>query len=227
MLNKLIVICFIALLLIVFIPYYSKVNFNVYTYIQDTTCIIRTVEGNYGSGVFKRANGHTYVITARHVVEKTKFNDVTIIRHEYEGVKKYGELQLLAKITLKSTKWDLAILELYGKKPVSKSVAFHRNVDLPIGEKLILVGSPFGEFNYNSISIGILAQYDRSFEDKTFDESTTLVNPGSSGAGLFTENGYLVGIANARSRTGNCMFTPLRELYRWIEQENLQFLLKD
>lgn len=227
MFKKILLVWTIALLVILISPYYYQKHYNVYTYIQDATCFIRTQEGNAGSGVFKRANGRTYVITACHVIDGTKFDDVTVVRHEYQEMKKYGELRLLAKIINKSPKTDLALLELYGRKPVGKSITISSNRQVEIGTKLILVGSPFGEFGYNSIGTGIMSQYDRHFDNKSVDESTILNFPGNSGGGLFVEDGQLVGISFARTRTGSCLFTPLRTIYKWIEDENLQFLLGD
>lgn len=84
---------------------------------------------------------------------------------------------------------DLALIwapSLKGARPVSI-----RSGRLPVGTRLLAIGSPLGL--EGTVTDGILSAY-RMMPTHVLVQTTAPISPGSSGGGLFSEAGQLVGI---------------------------------
>ena len=146
-----------------------------------------------GSGVIVTAGGR--ILTNAHVVNGA--DDIKVTIHdgnEYD-----------AKVIGIDPKADVAVLQLKGKPPALKPLAFGDSSQLRLGEVVLAVGDPFGVGK--SVTMGIVSAKGRGnmgieeYED--FIQTDAAINPGNSGGALVNLRGELIGINTAiASRTG-------------------------
>jgi serine protease Do len=165
-----------------------------YSKTKDAVVTLRVTRGGAwggdgaasGSGVIVDERG--YVITNHHVIANAGKITATLS----------DETTLEARIIADEPRYDLAILRLVVKKEL-KALSFGPGTDLMVGETVIAIGNPFGEYK-NSVSTGIISALGREVE---MSASTTLknviqtnasINPGNSGGPLLNINGELIGI---------------------------------
>jgi serine protease Do len=110
-----------------------------------------------------------------------------------------------AKIVGIDAKADLAVLQLKGKVPALKPLAFGDSSQLRLGEVVLAIGNPFGVGK--SVTMGIVSAKGRGnmgieeYED--FIQTDAAINQGNSGGALVNLRGELVGINTAiASRSG-------------------------
>lgn len=146
-----------------------------------------------GSGVIVEATGR--VLTNAHVVEGADNIKVTL----HDGT------EVDAKVIGKDPHVDLAVIQLKGKFPAIKPIAFGDSTTLRLGEIVLAVGDGMGIGK--SVSMGIVSAKGRKnlgieeFED--FIQTDATINPGNSGGALVNLKGELVGINTAiASRSG-------------------------
>jgi len=140
-----------------------------------------------GSGVIVSASGR--ILTNAHVVKGA--TDITVTLHDGTDFD--------AKVIGSDPKADLAVLQLEGKLPKLKPVAFGDSNALRLGEVVLAVGDPFGVGK--SVTMGIVSAKGRSgmnIEDyEDFIQTDAAINPGNSGGALVNLRGELVGINTA------------------------------
>jgi S1-C subfamily serine protease len=94
---------------------------------------------------------------------------------------------------------DLAVLQLQGKLPALKTVAFGDSSALRLGEVVLAIGDPFGVGK--SVTMGIVSAKNRGGmgieEYENFIQTDAAINPGNSGGALVNLKGELVGINTA------------------------------
>ncbi|HET7608730.1 MAG TPA: trypsin-like peptidase domain-containing protein, partial [Gammaproteobacteria bacterium] len=146
-----------------------------------------------GSGVIVSSDGR--ILTNSHVV-----NGFQTIRVTLQDGSEYA-----AKVVGKDTKTDLAVLQLQGKFPALKPLAFGDSSKLRLGEIVLAIGDGLGVGK--SVSMGIVSAKGRGgigieeYED--FIQTDAAINPGNSGGALVNMKGELVGINTAiASRSG-------------------------
>ncbi|MDQ3370462.1 MAG: trypsin-like peptidase domain-containing protein [Myxococcota bacterium] len=140
-----------------------------------------------GSGVIVTAGGR--VLTNAHVIKGADGILVSLqdgTEHE-------------AKVIGVDARADLAVLQLQGKLPVLKPLAFGDSNALRLGEVVLAVGDPFGVGK--SVTMGIVSAKGRSgmgIEDyEDFIQTDAAINPGNSGGALVNLRGELIGINTA------------------------------
>lgn len=95
---------------------------------------------------------------------------------------------------------DLAVIkiEATGLKPAT----FADSDELQVGQVAVAIGNPLGKLG-GTVTEGIISALDREIDldgqQMRLLQTSAAVNPGNSGGGLFDENGYLIGIVNAKS----------------------------
>lgn len=147
-----------------------------------------------GSGFIVSKDG--YVITSNHVVADTEANYTVII----EPHKRYP-----AKILSRDSISDIAILKIEGKN--FPFVKMGDSSEVKLGETVIAVGNPLGEF-HDTISRGIISGLSRfitahsGFSEKTtrlkgLIQTDAAINPGNSGGPLINMNALVIGINTA------------------------------
>ncbi len=137
-----------------------------------------------------------YVLTCNHVI-KDPDADYTVIvspEEEYE-----------AKVLAKDPLIDIAVLKIKGKKFPFLELGDSSKVEL--GETVIAIGNPLGEFD-DTISSGIISGLSRRITafSKGLSQTTSLkgliqtdaaINPGNSGGPLVDMNGKVIGVNTA------------------------------
>ena len=135
-----------------------------------------------GSGFIVDETG--YVLTNRHVIEKSKQIKVTT----FDGEEYLAELIGEDKIT------DIALLKIEPEEPLFAAMLGDSDV-LEIGDWVLAVGNPFGL--KNSVTTGIVSAKSRNIDETPFDDyiqTDAPINEGNSGGPLFNMAGEVVGL---------------------------------
>ena len=223
-------------------------------YLQDISVTIRA-EDDYqkseGSGVLitREIEGEkiTFVWTAGHVIDhlrevrnvivggQTKklveFNDVQIIKELVEKGRRVGEIKMdatVVKFSEADDGQDLALLMVRAKDYGKDSARFYLDKDepiIPIGTPLFHVGSLLGQMGANSMTSGIVSQVGRIHGKVEFDQTTVTAFPGSSGGGVFLEDGRYMGMLVRGAGEGFNFIVPVRRLKRWAEKHEITWAL--
>jgi serine protease Do len=148
-----------------------------------------------GSGVIVSADG--YILTNNHVIDGAE----KVLVKLADGVEYDG------KVIGTDPATDLGVVKIDASD--LKAAAFGDSDSLDVGEWVLAVGSPFGEFD-NTVTAGIVSamgrtglakQSEESFQD--FIQTDAAINPGNSGGPLVNLEGQVVGInSQIASRTG-------------------------
>lgn len=135
-------------------------------------------------------NKYTYIITNHHVIESaTKL--VVRLRDGSEYT---------AKLVGSDSKTDIAVVKI---EKLGLSIATIGDSSLlKVGDVAIAVGNPLGSLG-GTVTQGIISALDRDITidglDMTLIQTDAAVSPGNSGGGLFSADGKLIGVVNAKS----------------------------
>ena len=246
---KIFLFIWIALLL----PKLSFAQTDVAQFLQDISVTIHS-SSNYqtseGSGVLinREIDGEkvSFVLTCAHVIEnlrkiKTKiidgktlkiieFKDASIIKEIVESGRRVGEIKMEAEVIKYSSAkdgHDLAILMVRAKDYAKTSTQFYINADKPIisiGTPLFHVGSLLGQMGANSMTSGIVSQVGRVEDKFEFDQTTVTAFPGSSGGGVFLQDGRYMGMIVRGAGEGFNLIVPIRRILNWADEHKLTWL---
>jgi serine protease Do len=156
-----------------------------------------------GTGVVIDSRG--LVITNAHVVKNPYRTGEVICKLNFASPAEREEV--LARVVSLDENSDLALLKIYNTEENIKytPILFATENDLLIGEKVIAIGSPYG--NQHSVTSGILSGINRDitvkesfYKGRTFEnllQTDAAINPGNSGGPLLNVAGELIGINNA------------------------------
>lgn len=146
-----------------------------------------------GSGVIISAEG--YVVTNNHVVEEA--DELKVILSD--------GTELPARLINTDIYADLAVIKAEGVMP---AVAVIGDSDqLKVGETVIAIGSPLGEFR-NTVTVGVLSATGRSLDTgngyfmEDLLQTDAAINQGNSGGPLVNLNGEVIGINTMIVRGG-------------------------
>tara|TARA_B110000495_G_C23013241_1_gene599596 strand:- start:591 stop:1508 length:918 start_codon:yes stop_codon:yes gene_type:complete len=227
---------------------------SVSNHLQDISVTIRS-EGKHsnseGSGVLitRQINGEkiTFVWTCAHVVDNLRrirtvirsgtsnkiveFDDVKIIKEIVEEGRRVGEIKMDASVIKYSDAEDgedLALLMVRAKDYGKASAKFYLSKEepiIPIGTPLFHVGSLLGQFGSNSMTSGIVSQVGRIRDKTEYDQTTVTAFPGSSGGGVFLEDGRYVGMIVRGAGEGFNLMVPVRRIKRWAEAHGVMWAI--
>jgi S1-C subfamily serine protease len=164
-------------------------------------------QGEAGQGSGFVVDGRGYIATNAHVVT---MEDVS-------GTKRADEIyvafldgnRVAAEIVGTDPNADVALLKVdpEGLKLTPLRLGVPDTIE--VGEPVAAIGSPFGEQQSQSLSVGVISALDRSIESLTrFQigdaiQTDAAINPGNSGGPLLDARGRVIGInAQIRSRSG-------------------------
>ena len=156
-----------------------------------------------GTGVVIDPSG--LVITNAHVaVPQEQGLDPESIEIEVSFGSDFGAARHPAKLLSLDREWDLALLKIEAPGPF-RFIPIEDSGELLIGEKVITIGTPFG--NEHSITSGILSGKRRDVVVRTpsggraqlsgLIQTDAAINPGNSGGPLLNAYGQLIGINSA------------------------------
>ncbi|RMH03525.1 MAG: PDZ domain-containing protein [Planctomycetota bacterium] len=156
-----------------------------------------------GTGVVIDPSG--LVITNAHVAAPLEPGiDPDSVAIEVEFGTDFGGGRFPATVLNIDREWDLALLRIDAPGPF-RAIPLQESGDLLIGEKVITIGTPFG--NEHSVTSGILSGRRRDVTVRTPDGGTAelhgliqtdaAINPGNSGGPLLNAYGQLIGINSA------------------------------
>ncbi len=135
-------------------------------------------------------NKYTYIITNHHVIE-----DGTKIKVLLRDGTEYN-----AKLVGSDPKTDIGVIKVEALD-LPLAVVGSSNL-LKVGDVAIAVGNPLGSLG-GTVTQGIISALDRDITidglSMTLIQTDAAVSPGNSGGGLFTADGKLIGIVNAKS----------------------------
>lgn len=179
----------------------GDVQSTVYESVANTVVEISNTSSlgaSSGSGVMfaidtnedQTQNKYTYIITNHHVIEgATKL--VVRLRDGSEYT---------AKLVGSDSKTDIAVIKI---EKLGLSIATIGDSSLlKVGDVAIAVGNPLGSLG-GTVTQGIISALDRDITidglDMTLIQTDAAVSPGNSGGGLFSADGKLIGVVNAKS----------------------------
>lgn len=218
-------------------------------YLQDVSVTVRA--GPYsGSGtIVQTKDGQVWVWTAAHVIEplretvdmetdagkrpRVKFRDAKIQRFHID--KDEGRIVSTFLADAEVIRYsnsdhgdDICLLRLRDKdfKP-SNSARFYLDKEITeIGEDLYHCGSLLGPVGSNSLTSGIMSQYGRVFDNKTYDQTTATSFPGSSGGIVcLKKDGRYVGMLVMGAGEGFGLIVPVRRMQKWAKEQCIEFAL--
>ncbi len=149
-----------------------------------------------GSGFVVTADGH--IVTNAHVIDgaariEVNFLDGTIARAEVVGVDESS---------------DIAVLRVDVDPALLQPVTFANSDQLLIGERVLAIGSPFGQ--RWTLTEGIISALDRSISSLTqfsiggVIQTDAAINPGNSGGPLLNMQGQVIGVnSQISTRSGS------------------------
>lgn len=147
-----------------------------------------------GSGVIISDQG--YIVTNNHVIAGSESVSVVLASGEVRKAQVVGSDRFV----------DLAVLKIDGKLP---GVAVLGNSDtLKVGESVIAIGSPLGEF-MNTVTAGVISATGRSLDTgdgyvmEGLLQTDAAINKGNSGGPLVNLAGQVIGINTLIVRTVN------------------------
>ncbi|MFD0767581.1 S1C family serine protease [Bacillus sp. CGMCC 1.60114] len=152
-------------------------------------------EAGTGSGViYKKANGHAYIVTNNHVVAGANRIEVSLS----DGTKIPGKILGTDVVT------DLAVLQI-DEKYAKKVIELGDSTKVKRGEAALAIGNPLGLEFSGTVTQGIISANERIVpvdldQDGHYDwqvevlQTDAAINPGNSGGALVNEAGQLIGI---------------------------------
>jgi S1-C subfamily serine protease len=180
-------------------------------YLQDITVHVIS-PGGYSTGIVTGSKKNTYVWTAAHCVRGQLF----------VGIQKTDKSNLiLARIVATNENDDLAVL-LLEEPGFFERFAVFANMPPELGETVWHSGNMLGKFS-KSITKGTISHTNREWMGQTYYQTTAAIHKGSSGGGVFKQNGRCVGLVSKKIATGISLFTPINKVRLWAIQNNIPF----
>lgn len=222
---------------------------NVASYLQEISVTVHAGSGYgsaQGSGVIITRGEVSYVWTAAHVVANLRttrsvvdaagttrtvveFKDAKIVRELTEDGRAVGRLEMDAEVLRFSSGEsgeDLALLRIRKKNFVKASAVFWTSPDIPpLMTRLVHCGSLLGQVGSNSITTGVVSQIGRVHEGKVYDQTTCPAFPGSSGGGLYAEDGRYIGMVTRGAGETFNLCVPIRRMRAWAKKVGVEFAL--
>jgi len=219
---------------------------NVPQFLQDISVTIKTNYGE-GSGVAFSRDETTFIWTAAHVVEELRrqrsvidpgtgtmrtiveFDDAKVVKQLVEDGRLVGRIEMDAEVIRYSNAdrgHDLALLRVRKKDFIQSTAVFYVGTDIPaIGTRLLHVGSLLGQMGANSMTDGIMSQHGRVLSNQVYDQTTVTAFPGSSGGGVYLQDGRYVGMVVRGAGEGFNLIVPIRRLAKWAETAGVKWAI--
>lgn len=146
-----------------------------------------------GSGFIIHPDG--YAITNAHVIQGEQRVRATVYQrtdHEMRRVN-IDDVDIIAV----NNHLDLALVKLTHPDDQQFPIVYlQRAEEINPGQNVFAIGAPLGL--ERTLSRGVIATTQRSFEGMTYIQTTTQINPGNSGGPLFNDHGEVIGVTNMK-----------------------------
>ena len=165
-----------------------------------------------GSGFVVSPDGH--VLTNAHVVTDSPDHGADSSAKVKAGRDFFVHFQdgnaLPAKLVGYDLFDDIAVLKIDPTRQPLTVLNFGKSRDLKVGDPLAVIGSPFGEEQEQSLSVGVVAALNREIDAPATDFTTpgviqtdAAINHGNSGGPVLDRGGRVVGVAAQILTDGN------------------------
>jgi serine protease Do len=156
----------------------------------EAVVVVRTPSGS-GSGFIINPEGHT--ITNAHVVQGETEIKCVIFTRDGQDFRRVtiDDIEILAV----NNHIDLALIKLTPPdgEPF-RTVYLQHEEKLAAGQDVFAIGAPLGL--ERTLSEGVVATTQRSFDGLSYIQTTAAINPGNSGGPLFNDRGEVIGVTN-------------------------------
>ncbi|NUQ39323.1 MAG: trypsin-like peptidase domain-containing protein [Caldilineales bacterium] len=177
---------------------YERVNPSVVAVrVIDAALLDQAPDPNIQPFFFNTGEGSGFVIdTAGHIVT----NRHVILGAGRVAVQFYNGIQAIAEVLGSDADTDIAVLKVDPAGLDLRPVAFGSIDDLRVGERVLVIGNPFG--NSNTLTTGIISALGRDLNlpDSPFRlpeviQTDAAINPGNSGGPMLNARGEVIGVA--------------------------------
>lgn len=162
--------------------------------VQNNLTFADVGRGFIGSGVIVSADG--YILTNRHVIEKSKEIHITTANGKTYTADLIGQDDVL----------DVALVKIDDAEDL-EAATFADSKLLEVGDFVVAIGNPFGL--KNTVTTGIVSAKGRNMKETPFDDyiqTDAPINQGNSGGPMFNLNGEVVGLNTLiYSKQGNSL----------------------
>ena len=158
--------------------------------------VVQTPSGT-GSGFIINPEGYT--ITNAHVIQGEKEIKCVMFRREGRDFRRrvINDVEIIAV----NNHLDLALLKLKNEENTPfPTVYLQKDEKLDAGQEVFAIGAPLGL--ERTLSEGVIATSQRSFNGLTYIQTTAQINPGNSGGPLFNTRGEVIGVTNMKITMG-------------------------
>ncbi len=213
------------------------------TVVVDATPTIDIVEPNFTDIVAQSAKSVVHIKCPKwqgsgFVIDK---HIICTARHVVKGVEDF-EITFNDNTKIKTTKaisdeeHDVGFIWVEEEMPDWMVVEIGSIKGCKLGQDVFIIGSPYGDVNFNSVSKGIISGLDRDWDEinpwtgerygwKISFTSDSAAHPGNSGGAIFTLDGVVRGVlVGGYSPVLNCSM-PCDLFLSDIEQIRLMFLM--
>ncbi len=170
----------------------SKKPTPVELYASLSPAVIKLIALNIGTKQRAVSQGSAVAVS-----ENLAITNCHVIKDKNAFGAKVGKNLVRFRSALRDEKRDICIIRSRQDLPTVQQIRNYN--DLNVGERVYAIGSPKGFTN--TLSEGIISAL-RTFDDVDYIQTTTPISPGSSGGGLFDDQGRLIGITTFRIRGG-------------------------
>jgi S1-C subfamily serine protease len=223
-----------------------------YDYLQNISVTVISEDRYFGSGILIFRGEDVYVLTSGHVIDdastikiidgdpendgipnvEIKFNKINVFQRRTKDNDGIVMTESIADVVKYSPSYesDLALLKIrpdYVENYEKERTQFYLEEDISgVLTPVYHVGSITGIEGANSFSEGIISRINVIVDRKLYDQTTTVVYPGSSGGGIFEQNSleYIGMIAAAVGPAYNYMI-PVRNIKSWMEKEDIIWII--
>jgi len=215
-------------------------------HLQEISVTIRA-QSSEGSGVAFSRGGSTWIWTAAHVVAGLRqtrgvvdpatgtmrtiveFQDAQVVKALIEKGRTVGRIEIDAEVIRYSGAEhgeDLALLRVRKNDFLKTSTRFYLGENIPsLGTRLLHCGSLMGHRQgSHSMTAGIMSQSGRLIGKKVYDQISCQAFPGSSGGGVYLEDGRYMGMLVRGARVqGFNLIVPIRRMRKWAKHAGIEW----
>jgi S1-C subfamily serine protease len=139
-----------------------------------------------------------------------------------------AQIKAQATVVCCDPEQDIALLKLKDNIFTNSTVFYLDNIIPPVGETIHNVGNYKGDFAEYSFSSGVIAYLNRHMISWDYlDQSTFTIYTGSSGSGVFLDDGRCIGIVVMCANGGDScgFYIPIRRILHWARERKFEYLL--